>query len=322
MSEKASQFKIGVFVLAGLAILLAALFAFGLRSAFERMHHFETYVTGEVEGLSKGAAVKLRGVEVGKVTDVGFSWNIYPGASPNCVVIRFAIAESVSPIPVGSDIGPGLRGLIGNGLRAIVKTQAITGSSVVSLEYVDAAQNPPIQFNWKPKYYYVPAAPSQLGQILAGIERTVANLEKLDVAKIGASVDQTLRSADAALQKIQQLDVAGISKNVNKVATDASATVLEVKELASDARRTLASMRLDTLSSDGNRLVNNLDARLQVLLEKLDAIDVHALNDTLSGTREAARNLNDALEELKRHPSGFLFGAAPPPAAGLEKEKK
>lgn len=322
MSEKASQFKIGIFVLAGLAILLAALFVFGLRSAFERMHHFETYVTGEVDGLSKGAAVKLRGVEVGKVTDVGFSWNIYPGASPNCVVIRFAIAESVSPIPVGTDIGPQLGGLVGKGLRAIVKTQAITGTSVISLEYVNAAKNPPIQFNWKPKYYYIPAAPSQLGQILAGIERTVANLEKLDVARIGSSVDATLRSADAALQKISQLDVAGISKNVNKVATDASATVLEVQELVRDARETLQGMRLANLSESGDRLLTNLDARLQVVLDKLSAVDVNALNDTLAGTREAARNLNDALEEVKRQPSVLVFGAPPPPAAGVEKEKK
>ena len=32
--------------------------------------------------------------------------------------------------------------------------------------------------------------------------------------------------------------------------------------------------------------------------------------------------LNEALDQLKRYPSGFLFGAAPPPAPVLEKEKK
>ena len=68
--------------------------------------------------------------------------------------------------------------------------------------------------------------------------------------------------------------------------------------------------------------MNNLDARLQVVLEKLYAVDVNALNDTLAGTREAARNLNDALEEVKRQPSVLSFGAPPPPAAGCEKEKK
>ena len=55
-------------------------------------------------------------------------------------------------------------------------------------------------------------------------------------------------------------------------------------------------------------------------MDKLSAIDVRALNDTLSGTREAARSLNEALEELKRYPSGFLLGGPPPQPQGLEKE--
>ena len=35
MSEKANQFRIGIFVVVGVAILLGALFLFGIRSAFE-----------------------------------------------------------------------------------------------------------------------------------------------------------------------------------------------------------------------------------------------------------------------------------------------
>jgi hypothetical protein len=73
---------------------------------------------------------------------------------------------------------------------------------------------------------------------------------------------------------------------------------------------------------DTSKLVNDLDARMTALLDKLSAIDVNALNDTLGGTREAARNLNEAIEELKKYPSGFILGGPPPPAAGLEKEKK
>jgi hypothetical protein len=51
-------------------------------------------------------------------------------------------------------------------------------------------------------------------------------------------------------------------------------------------------------------------------------VDVRALNETLAGTRDAARSLNQALDELKRYPSGFLFGGAPPPAPALEEKKK
>ena len=88
MSARASHFRIGIFVVVGAAILGIALFLFGIRSAFERMYHFETYVTGDSDGLSKGSAVKLRGVTVGKVTEIGFSWRLYDNASPRCQVSR------------------------------------------------------------------------------------------------------------------------------------------------------------------------------------------------------------------------------------------
>jgi len=44
-----------------------------------------------VSGLSVGSAVELRGVRVGKVTSIGFSWNDYQDASPGYVVVVFEI---------------------------------------------------------------------------------------------------------------------------------------------------------------------------------------------------------------------------------------
>jgi hypothetical protein len=78
-------------------------------------------------------------------------------------------------------------------------------------------------------------------------------------------------------------------------------------------------MQLDKLGPDADVLVKDADARLQVLLAKLGAIDIQALNDTLAGTRQAARNLNEAFEALRAHPSGFLFSGPPPPVSERDK---
>ena len=322
MSTKANQLRIGVFVVAGLAILVTALFLFGIRSAFERMYHFETYVTGDVEGLSKGSPVKSRGVNVGKVTEIGFSWRLYPNANPRCVVVRFGIDERVSPLPRGEEFEPEFKKLVDSGFRAVVQAEGISGSSILALKTLDPKAYPPLAFSWTPRDYYIPSAPSQFGLILASLERTLTNLSTLDLAKIGTSADRALVSADATIRKFGELDVAGISRNVNKATTDLSAAVHEYQNLASDARQTLRAMKLEAVGTDTDRLVNRLDSQLQILIAKLNAIDVPALNDTLAGTREAARNLNDALEALRAHPSGFLFGAAPAPVSGLAKEPR
>ena len=321
MSEKPNQFRIGLFVLVGVGILLGALVFFGIRSAFQDVQRFETYVTGNVEGLSKGSAVKLRGVAVGKVTEIGFSWKLYRNVSPRCVVVRFAVDTRVSPV-AADEIDAELQKYIDAGFRAVVQGEGITGTSVVALQTLDPVKYPPLKVPWKPKYYYIPSAPSQFGQILASLNLILQNLEKLDVPKISASAVRALDSADVAFRKLGDLDLAGVSRNVNELADDASSAVLEVRGLAVDARKTLAGMQLEALGTDTGKLVRNLDSRLAILIEKLDGLDVRALNETFAGTRDAARNLNDALEELKKHPSGFLFGGAPAPAAGLDKEKK
>jgi ABC-type transporter Mla subunit MlaD len=322
MSAKANQFRIGIFVAAGVAILAVALFLFGIRAAFQHMYRFETYVTGDVAGLSKGSAVKLRGVAIGKVKDIGFSWRLYSDSGPRCVVVRFEIEERVSPIPPGGDIEGEVRRLVESGFRAIVQSEGITGSSIVALKVLDPKKYPPLAVPWKPRDFYIPSAPSQFSQILASLDRTLASLAALDLGKIGASADRALNSADATIRKLGQLDLPAFSRDVNRVTTDASAAVREYQGLASDARQTLQALKLERVGADADRLVNALNNQLQVLIARLNAVDVPALNDTLAGTREAARNLNDALEALKTHPSGFLFGAAPAPVSGLSKSDR
>ena len=296
MSAKANQFRIGIFVVAGIGILAVALFLFGIRGAFQPMYRFETYVTGDVPGLSIGSAVKLQGVAVGKVKEIGFSWRLYRDVPPRCVVVSFEIEEKISPIPPGGDVGGEVRRLVESGFRAIVQSEGITGSSIVALKTLDPKTYPPLAVPWKPRDLYIPSAPSQFGQILASLDRTLASLAALDLAKIGASADRALNSADETIRKLGQLDLPALSRDVNRVTTDASAAVREYQGLASDARQTLQALKLERVGADADRLVNNLDSQLQVLIAKLNAIDVPALNDTLAGTREAARNLNDALE--------------------------
>jgi hypothetical protein len=318
MSEKASQLRIGIFVVLGVAIILGALFLFGIRSAFQPTYRAETYVPDDVTGLSVGSVVKLRGVDVGKVVEIGFSWNLYETVQPAVVVVRFEVKQNISPEMFRKNFNQALDTVVANGLRAIVQSQGITGTSFLALETLDPKEYPPLKVPWTPKYPYIPSAPSQFGQILASVDKTLSNLSKLDVDKLVSSLDRTLQSVDVVLKKLQDLDVRRISAEAVGTLAGAESAIHEVEGLARDARATLQSMKLGATGENANRLIENLDARLALLLDKLSAVDVRALNDTLSGTREAARSLNEALEELKRYPSGFLLGGAPPPVPGLQ----
>ena len=69
---------------------------------------------------------------------------------------------------------------IRQGLRARVKAKGITGTSILSLEYVNPADNPPVQVPWTPKHTYIPSAPGEFGELLASVEKTLHNVESLD----------------------------------------------------------------------------------------------------------------------------------------------
>jgi paraquat-inducible protein B len=261
-------------------------------------------------------------VAVGKVTAVGFSWNFYDSVQPGAVVIRCTVRQKIAPEQFKSQWQQAVQEVVARGLRAVIQENAITGSSVIALQMLDPKAYPPLKVPWTPKYLYIPSAPSQFGRLLAALDKTLSNLEKLNVGAIGNGITRTLDTADAVLQNMNRLNFGEIGRNANKALVDADGTIVEIRKLAESARSDINDLKLAAVGDDARKLLDNLDARLSVLLEKLSGVDVRSLNDTLAGTRDAARSLNQALDQLKRYPSGFLFGGAPPPAPALEQEKK
>jgi ABC-type transporter Mla subunit MlaD len=145
MSQPINNFKLGLFTLCGLAIVIAGLLAFGARSYFQATSGYETYIAGDVTGLTVGSGVELRGVNVGKVTHIDFSWTEYAVTEPSYIVVQFEMRNDIEPKVAGKEPGELLQMAIKRGLRARIKSKGITGASILSIEYVDPNENPPAQ---------------------------------------------------------------------------------------------------------------------------------------------------------------------------------
>jgi len=308
-----NHFKVGLFVLGGLALLLAGIAAFGLRDEFRSKVTFETYVAASIEGLSVGSPVRLEGVRVGEVSEMTFSWVEYPGGTPPAVVIRFTVVPSVLPPSAAGKARDGVQ----RGLRATVATQGITGISFLALDVVDdASRNRPLDYSWTPRYPVVPSAPSQLNQILASAQQALRQLERLDVERLLANVERTLDTANQAFEQLQRLDAGRLSRELG-------AALRDVRALSMQARRTLRGMDVETLSKEADRTLVELraaSAQIELLAGRLSGVDVREVNATLASARHAAEGLQAATEQLRRYPSGFLFGKEPPPASAVQEE--
>jgi len=317
MSTRPDNFKIGLFVLIGLGILIAGLFAFGARSYFQKQRIFETYVPGVVHGLSVGSPVTLRGVPVGKVTFVGFIWNEYPEIKDRYVLIQWEVPEVTSLLPATTNMQAVLDVEIGHGLRARVQAQGINPASDLALDYLDIEQNPPLKFSWTPMHYYVPSAPGQFTEILDSIEKITKNLEKVDFADIAARLNKVVGSADQFITHVDQVDF-------NKLGTNANALVAELRETNSRLQATLAAAQAAVNETDLPAIGRNtqvLESRLSdaagELQRVLAALDSSDLSEILANAREATKQLNGLLRELKQQPSSILFSEPPPPAQSV-----
>jgi phospholipid/cholesterol/gamma-HCH transport system substrate-binding protein len=318
MSKPINNFKLGLFTLAGLALLVAGLLAFGARSYFQPASTYETYIQGDVTGLAVGSAVELRGVAVGKVTRIDFSWTEYEPTQPSYIVVQFVMRNDIEPAIPGAAREELLQSAIQRGLRARIKANGITGTSVLSLEYVDPVENPPAQVPWKPKYTYIPSAPGEFVELLAAVQKVLRNLQSLDFSALNQNVQGDLKSAGNLLHKVGQFDFGGLSTNANDLLTDVRGSNARLKSLLQDTDNTITRAQLEKLTRDLDTLANQLQDTVARLEPGVANIDFDALNQTLINARQTTRDLDETITRLNQYPSGFLFGKPPAPVKGVE----
>ena len=250
---------------------------------------------------------------MGKVKRIDFSWNEYEETQPGYIVVEFEMRDNVTPLPPGEVRTAKIETAIRQGLRARLKSQGITGTSILSLEYLNPVQNPPAGVPWTPKHAYIPAAPGQFSELLASIERSLRNIERLDFASISEMLQGSLKSVGHILDRVDQVDFGGISTNANSLVTELRSSNTRLKSFIEDTDDTVKRMKLEKLTQEVTGLVGQLRGTVAELEPGLARIDFGALNQTLVNASRAIHDVDDALLELKQYPSGFLFGKPPPP---------
>lgn len=315
MSANPNTFKIGLFTLVALALLVAGVLAFGAKSYFAPKTRFETAVPGEVSGLSVGSSVELRGVPIGHVSRITFAWNVYPKSTSRFIVVEFDVEGDLLPLPPGTNMRDVLQEATTKGLRAVVKGQGITGSSILSLETLDPNNNPMPVIDYTPRFYYVPSAPGQFTRMLESIEKSLDNLQRVDLAGIGIGVTNAL---DATTRLVNELNLV----NLQIISTNANELLVETKGLVTNLQENIQSMKLESVGRNANELLVGLrdtNAKLQLVLNQ---VNTAPLQQTIGDLRSAAQSLNDVLAQLKQYPSGFIFGEPPATAKGIQPPSK
>jgi phospholipid/cholesterol/gamma-HCH transport system substrate-binding protein len=318
MSAKANNIKIGIFILAAVCLLIAGLLAFGARSYFTPKTKCETAIAGEVSGLSVGSPVQLRGVPIGKVTRIAFAWSIYPNSKSNLIVVEFEGDVDLVPLPPGMTMATAVKQAVEKGLRAMVKSQGITGTSILALENLSPNDYPPPPIDYTPRYYYIPSAPAQFTRMLEAIEDSLNHIRQLDIAGIGQEVTNALHSVTQLSDKLDRIDLEGLSTNAAGLLVNLRSASAKLQDAVAQVQTTIKSMKLDAVSRNANDLVLGVRDTNLKLQRILDHVSDAPVTQTVADLQQALQTLNAVLVDLKRYPSGFFLGEPPLPARSVQ----
>ena len=348
MSLKANYFKLGLFVIGAIVAGVLVLVVIGSGRWFQPKLTIETYFNESVQGLDIGSKLKYRGVAIGEVTRIGFTYNKYQLDKPMVERARYVLVEAqIEPRLLGGRAAAGditnpqnAKMEIERGLRMRLAPQGITGTSYLEIDYADP---PPsiLPTDWTPDNTYIPSAPSTFTALINSASEIMDRLHKLDLENTLANLNKLLVTTNA---RVDAVDTTAISKRVVSVLGKLEATLdrIDAKKLSDEGVALLSELRASnvelkkTLSNpalqklpddaaaaiarvraiiDDPSLPNSL-ARLSRTLGRIDRIlgvGEADLTITVDNLRQITDNLRDLTEDAKRYPANVFFGGPPTP---------
>jgi ABC-type transporter Mla subunit MlaD len=348
MSQRANYFKLGLFVIGAIVAGILVLLVIGTGRFLQKRVTIETYFDESVQGLDIGSKMKYRGVDVGQVTRISFTYVQYEQDKPMADRKRYVLVEAqIQPRLVGgqaaNDIAsPASTAIeVEKGLRVRLAPQGITGTSYLEIDYVDPANNPPLPVDWAPDNIYIPSAPSTVRQLVNSASEIMERLHNLDVEGVVTNLNKLLTTTNdrvaaldtKRLQERTERTLAKIESTLNDIAAKKLSD--EAVALLSELRKSNAELQVTLANPSFKKLPESADAALQKVrdlvgdprlassiahmertLARLDRILGGGESDlatTIENLRQISDNLRDLTEDAKRYPSGIIFGAPPRP---------
>ena len=336
MNGNLPYFRLGVFILLALAAVIILALVLGAGTLFRKQITAETYFNESVQGLEIGSKVMFRGVRVGSVTRVTFTYVKYeldrpPGQRRPYVLVQFQIRpELLGGVSDHEEIEQIISGEVQKGLRVRQAPLGITGLAYLEIDYLDPKTNPPLAIDWKPDHLYIPSTFSTVSRIFSNAEELVRHLASIDLQALATNVNTLVVTLT---QKANELDLAGASKEATALLIDARQTVLRLQKILAnpawdavpgnvatatedaaavgrDAAAAAARIRKIAESDEFKKILAQLDHTLS----RVDRLVAGRENDvavTLNNLRQITENLRELSENAKRYPSGVIFGEPP-----------
>ncbi len=345
MSKQANRAAIGAFVLGAVALVIVGILIFGGGRFLTKQVKFIMYFEGSVTGLSLGAPVVFKGVNIGKVSDIALKYD----EKQNTFRIPVTVEIEPDRMPGISNGGrltvvKTLQALVAKGLRAQLELQSlVTGQLMVELDFhpeetarlggteTGCPEIPTVPSYWEMVSRTLKKIPfeelfTKLALALEGIERTVNQPE----------ISESVRNLNKALTEIQQL-VQKVDRHIEPIAADMSGTLKDIRQLVGNSDQRLDALAADIGSTlkETRNLMTGLNSQVKVISSALENTSASAsgvlaqaegtftavrgmlednaqlpyqLTEALEEIANAARSLRALADYLEQYPDALIRG--------------
>ena len=307
MRRSTRDVRVGVFVGAAMAVLIAALSVVGGLKLWKSSRVYHIRFEESVAGLDKGSPVRLKGVRVGTVDGLRI-----PPDDISMVEVTISVSRG-TPIKMDTE--------------ATIASVGITG-----LRYIELSSGT------------VDARDLPSGSTITGTESLLSAMTgtaETAVVKAEVLMDNLLAITSEENREVLQQVIRDVAETINENKDDVDATVRQFRETAADLRSTMEELQglmeenredirtsfanLNTITTEAmpffehlgdENTIERMDTMFREgseLAQKLNALvgdNQYALDQSLLNLQESIRNLNDFTRSIRARPSLLLHGAA------------
>ena len=260
-TTRAERIKIGAFML--LCGIMICVFLGYVLSRFlnKEYDNYYTVFSESVIGLYKDAQVKLNGIDVGNVTEIAID-----SSNLNQVVVRFRVNKG-TPIKLGTRAGM-THGISLTGEKQIV----LSGGRFDEPDVAEGGFVPAEKTAFD-------AIANKATDIIGHVDSLMTNLNSIFSEKNSQSISNSLKNFENATQ------------NLNRLTQNLNAPINNISNAANSMKNVLSEIEEAKIAAKAGE---NMD----VLKEKLEAIDTKAMNENLTQAMESIKQLTQRLDQV------------------------
>jgi phospholipid/cholesterol/gamma-HCH transport system substrate-binding protein len=336
MASQKTKFAVGLFLVIGISLIVLVTIWLGMSHFFQGGQYYVTYFDESVQGLDVDSIVKYRGVPIGRVESI----DVAPDAKLIQVTLKIESGQELD-----KDIVAQLT-LVG-----------ITGSIFVELDRKaegEPDQSPPI--NFPSEYQIVASKPSEIKELLQGVDDLLKQLNSLDIGGISEKVQSSLENIN---KKVAEANIKGISDSLES-------SLVRIDQVLNDQRLDRFLTSMDEAGNSFNNVMAKMDRSLSQLETMLNGVEgvlkeekdnvkrgienfrkamekasaffadgtsfvrntdesmaylMEDLSSTVQNLERASENLNELIESLGEQPSQLLFSEPPLPRKVVNDEQ-